>query len=249
MATEGYKPFVTIYSTFLQRAYDQVVHDVAIQNLPVRFAMDRAGLVGADGQTHAGAFDIAYLGCLPNFVIMAPADEAELMHMVATAAAYDDGPIALRYPRGEGVGVDLPEKPEILPIGKGRIVQKGKKLAILSFGTRLQECKLAAQILKDKMNIEVTIADARFSKPLDEDMITSLAQKHDSIITIEEGSRGGFGSAVLEFLSNKGLLDKSLKVRTMTLPDIFQDQDTQVAQYQEAGLNAKRIAALASSLL
>jgi len=249
MATEGYKPFVTIYSTFLQRAYDQVVHDVAIQNLPVRFAMDRAGLVGADGQTHAGAFDIAYLGCLPNFVIMAPADEAELMHMVATAAAYDDGPIALRYPRGEGVGVNLPEKPEILPIGKGRIIQKGKKLAILSFGTRLQECKLAAQILKDKMNIEVTIADARFSKPLDEDMITSLAQKHDSIITIEEGSRGGFGSAVLEFLSNKGLLDKSLKVRTMTLPDVFQDQDTQVAQYQEAGLNGKRIAALASSLL
>ena len=249
LATEGYKPFVTIYSTFLQRAYDQVVHDVAIQNLPVRFAMDRAGLVGADGQTHAGSFDIAYLGCLPNFVLMAPSDEAELTHMIATAAAYNDGPIALRYPRGEGIGVDIPETPEILAIGKGRIIQKGKKLALLSFGTRLEECKAAAKILKDKINIDITIADARFAKPLDEDMITSLAQKHDGIITIEEGSRGGFGSLVLEFLSNSGLLDKGLKVRAMTLPDIFQDQNDQVAQYQEAGLDAKRIAALASSLL
>tara|TARA_R110001592_G_scaffold20926_3_gene84553 strand:+ start:3207 stop:5168 length:1962 start_codon:yes stop_codon:yes gene_type:complete len=249
MATEGYKPFVTIYSTFLQRAYDQIVHDVAIQNLPVRFAMDRAGLVGADGQTHAGAFDIAYLGCLPNFVIMAPSDEAELAHMVATAAAYDDGPIALRYPRGEGCGVEMPASAEVIPIGKGRIIQKGKKLAIISLGTRLEECKAAAQILKDKMNIDITIADARFAKPLDEEMITALAQKHDSVITIEEGSRGGFGSFVLEYLSNSGLLDKGLKVRTMTLPDIFQDHDTQVAQYQEAGLNAKRIAALACSLL
>lgn len=249
MATEGYKPFVTIYSTFLQRAYDQIVHDVAIQNLPVRFAMDRAGLVGADGQTHAGAFDIAYLGCLPNFVIMAPSDEAELMHMVATAAAYDDGPIALRYPRGEGVGVEMPESANIISIGKGRIIQKGKKLALINLGARLEECKCAAQILKEKLNLEITIADARFAKPLDGELITSLAQKHDSIITIEEGSRGGFGAYVLEFLASKGLMDKGLKVRTMTLPDIFQNHDTQVAQYQEAGLNAKRIAAMASTLL
>lgn len=249
MATEGYKPFVAIYSTFLQRAYDQIVHDVAIQNLPVRFAIDRAGLVGADGQTHAGAFDISYLGCLPNFVIMAPSDEAELSHMVATATAYSDGPIALRYPRGEGTGETIPETPKAIPIGKGRIIQKGQKLAILSFGTRLEECKKAAIILKEKLNIEITIADARFAKPLDEELITKLAQSHNVIITIEEGSRGGFGAFVLEFLSENGLLDKGLKVRTMTLPDIFQDQDTPEAQYEQAGLNAHNIATLASALI
>lgn len=249
MSTEGYKPFCTIYSTFLQRAYDQVVHDVAIQNLPVRFMIDRAGLVGADGQTHAGAFDIAYLGCLPNFVIMAPSDESELAHMVATAAAYDEGPIALRYPRGEGTGIDLPEPPEILPIGKGRIIQKGKKLALLCLGPRMEECKKAAAILKDKIGIEITIADARFAKPIDTDLVKKLALSHEAIITIEEGSRGGFGANVLENLSSEGLLDKGLKVRTMTLPDKFQDQDTPDAQYDEAGLNAKHIAALASSLV
>ncbi len=249
MATEGHKPFVTIYSTFLQRAYDQVVHDVAIQNIPVRFAIDRAGLVGADGQTHAGSFDIAYLGCLPNFVIMAPADEAELMHMVATAAAYNDGPIAFRYPRGEGVGVTLPETPEILPIGKGRMIQKGKKIALLSLGTRLEECKKAAAILKDKLGLEITIADARFAKPLDTEMLEQLAKNHDALITIEEGARGGFGTYVLEHLSSHGLMDKGLKVRTMTLPDTFQDHDTPSVQYDEAGLTAHHIATLASSLI
>lgn len=249
MATEEYKPFVAIYSTFLQRAYDQIVHDVAIQNLPVRFAIDRAGLVGADGQTHAGAFDIAYLGCLPNMVVMAPSDEAELTHMVATACAYDDGPIALRYPRGEGTGVDIPEEAKAIPIGKGRIIQNGQKIALLSFGTRLEECKRAALILKEKLDIEITIADARFAKPLDEELITNLARSHNAIITIEEGSRGGFGAFVLEFLSQNGLLDKGLKVRTMTLPDIFQDQDTPEAQYEQAGLDAKSIATLASSLI
>lgn len=249
MATEGYKPFVTIYSTFLQRAYDQVVHDVAIQNLPVRFAMDRAGLVGADGQTHAGSFDIAYLGCLPNFVIMAPADEAELTHMVATAASYDDGPIALRYPRGEGTGVELPEKGEVLPIGKGRIIQKGKKVALLSLGTRLEECLKASEILKSKLDVTPTIADARFAKPLDEDLIRKLAQGHDVLITVEEGSRGGFGAFVLQFLAGEGLLDKSLKIRNLHLPDEFIDQDSPYAQYESAGLNAKQIAAAASSLI
>ena len=249
MATEGYKPFVTIYSTFMQRAYDQIIHDVALQNLPVRFCMDRAGLVGADGQTHAGSFDISYLGCLPNFVIMAPSDEQELMHMVATAAAYNDGPIAMRYPRGNGIGLELDEEAKILAIGEGRIIQKGKKLAVINLGARLEECKAAAKIIKNQMNIDITIADARFAKPLDKKMIKSLAQKHDCIITIEEGSRGGFGSYVLEFLSSSGLLDKGLKIRTMTLPDRFQDHNDQIAQYQEAGLDAKRIAALASSLI
>ncbi len=249
LATEGYKPFVTIYSTFLQRGYDQIVHDVAIQNLPVRFAIDRAGLVGADGATHAGAFDISYLGCLPNFVIMAPSDEAELMHMVATAAAYDDGPIALRYPRGEGTGAELPAAPEILGIGKGRIIQKGKKLALLNLGTRLEECKSAAALIKGKSDIDITIADARFAKPLDEDMITDLAKNHAAIITIEEGSRGGFGSYVLEFLSSNGHMDKGLKVRTMTLPDKFQDHNDPSIQYDEAGLTADHIANLASSLI
>lgn len=249
MAAEGYKPFVAIYSTFMQRAYDQIIHDVAIQNLPVRFALDRAGLVGDDGQTHAGSFDLAYLGCIPNLVIMAPSDEAELTHMVATAAAYDDGPIALRYPRGDGTGVPIPQTPEILEMGKGRIIQKGKKLALISIGTRLEECKNAAQIIKNKLGVDVTIADARFSKPLDEDLVTSLAKNHAAIITVEEGSRGGFGSSVLEFLSNNGLLDKGLKARSMTLPDIFQNQDTPISQYQDAGLNAQKIAGLASSLL
>ncbi len=249
MATEGYKPFVAIYSTFLQRGYDQIVHDVAIQNLPVRFAIDRAGLVGADGQTHAGSFDIAYLGCLPNMVIMAPANEAELINMTATAAAYNDGPIAFRYPRGEGTGEALPDQPEILKIGKGRIIQNGEKLAILSFGTRLEECKAAAQILKKNFGYDITIADARFAKPLDEELITNLAKKHDAIITIEEGSRGGFGAFVMEYLTNTGQLDKGLKLRTMTLPDLFQDHDSPDTQYEEAQLSAKHIAALASSLL
>ncbi len=249
LATEGYKPFVTIYSTFLQRAYDQIVHDVAIQNLPVRFAIDRAGLVGADGQTHAGSFDISYLGCLPNFVIMAPADESELTHMVATAAAYNNGPIAFRYPRGEGTGVELPKTPEILPIGKGRIIQKGDKLAIISLGTRLEECKKAAKTIKETLGINITIADARFAKPIDEEMIEKLAKTHDTIITIEEGSRGGFGSYVLEFLSNNGLMDNGLKVRQMTLPDIFQDHNDVNKQYDEAKLNASHIYNLATSLI
>ena len=234
LAAEGYKPFVAIYSTFLQRAYDQVVHDVAIQNLPVRFMMDRAGLVGADGQTHAGAFDIAYLGCLPNFVLMAASDEAELCHMVATAAAYDDGPIALRYPRGEGFGVDLPETATPLEIGKGRIVRKGKDVAILSYGARLQECLKAAE------QLDATVADARFAKPLDEALVRDLAQNHKTLITIEEGSRGGFGSFVLDFLANNDLTD-GLKIRTLTLPDRFQDQDAPDKQYEEAGLVMKDI--------
>jgi 1-deoxy-D-xylulose-5-phosphate synthase len=251
LATQGYKPFCTIYSTFLQRGYDQVVHDVAIQNLPVRFMMDRAGLVGADGCTHAGAFDIAYLGCLPNFVLMAASDEAELTHMVATAAAYNDGPIALRYPRGEGTGVDIPDEPEILEIGKGRIVyetpQAGKpatadktNIALLSYGTRLGECLTAAKDL-EKDGKTVTVADARFAKPLDEDLIRAVAQNHDVLVTIEEGSIGGFGSFVLDFLNRDGLLDGNLKVRNMHLPDVFQDQDAPAKQYEQAGLTAKDI--------
>ncbi len=249
LATEGYKPFVTIYSTFLQRAYDQIIHDVAIQNLPVRFAIDRAGLVGADGSTHAGSFDIAYLACLPNFVIMSPSDEAELIHMVATAAAYNDGPIAFRYPRGEGTGIELPSKAEILPIGRGRIIQKGSKIALLSFGTRLEECKKSAAMIKEQLGIDITIADARFAKPLDETMIIDLAKNHDALITIEEGSRGGFGSLVLELLSTKGLMDSGLKVRIMTLPDLFQNHGSQSSQYDEAGLTAPHITNLATSLI
>ncbi|MEC8665918.1 MAG: transketolase C-terminal domain-containing protein, partial [Pseudomonadota bacterium] len=242
MATEGYKPFCAIYSTFLQRAYDQIVHDVCIQNLPVRFAMDRAGLVGADGCTHAGAFDIAYLSCLPNMVVMAASDEAELKHMVATAAAYNDGPIAFRYPRGNGVGVDMPERGEVLPIGKGRIVYQtpdkkdGDKIALFCFGTRLQECKKAAAMLEDKGH-SVTIADARFAKPLDIDLTKQLATDHDLMITIEEGSRGGFGSIVLETLANEDLLG-TCRIKTMHLPDTFQDQDSPDKQYGEAGLLA-----------
>lgn len=243
MATEGYKPFCAIYSTFLQRAYDQVVHDVAIQNLPVRFALDRAGLVGADGPTHAGSFDIAYLGCLPNMVVMAAADEAELVHMVATAAAYDDGPIAFRYPRGEGVGVDMPEKGVPLPIGKGRIVREGSRIAILSLGTRLSEAQRAAEDLEAR-GLSTTVADARFAKPLDEELILRLARDHEVLITVEEGSIGGFGSFVLQLLSDKGALDRgTLKVRSMILPDTYIDQDKPERMYAQAGLDAAGIVA------
>ena len=237
LATEGFKPFVAIYSTFLQRAYDQVVHDVAIQNLPVRFALDRAGLVGADGATHAGSFDLAYLGCLPNFVIMAAADETELVHMVATQAAIDDHPSALRYPRGEGVGIDLPAVGVALPIGKGRIVRQGTTVALLSLGTRLQECLKAADQLV-AYGLSATVADARFAKPLDHDLIKSLAQNHEVLVTIEEGSRGGFGSFVLHYLAEEGLLDGGLKVRTMVLPDVFMDHGKPEQMYDAAGLNS-----------
>jgi 1-deoxy-D-xylulose-5-phosphate synthase len=240
LACEGMKPFATIYSTFLQRAYDQVVHDVAIQQLPVRFAMDRAGLVGADGQTHAGAFDVAYLGCLPGFVIMAAADEVELMHMVATAASIDDRPSALRYPRGEGVGLPLPAKGEVLPIGKGRIVKEGTKIALLSFGTRLQECLKAAQEL-DGMGLSTTVADARFAKPLDTDLVDRLAREHEVLITIEEGAIGGFASQVLHRLANSGALENGLKIRPMVLPDKFLDHDAPAKQYDTAQLNAVHI--------
>lgn len=241
LATEGLKPFCAIYSTFLQRGYDQIVHDVALQNLPVRFAIDRAGLVGADGQTHAGAFDIPYLGCLPNMMLMAASDEAELMHMVATAAAYNEGPCAFRYPRGEGLGVQMPEEGVPLAIGKGRIVQEGSDIALLSYGTRLEECRLAAKILEEK-GLSVTIADARFAKPLDTDLISQLARHHKKLFTLEEGSRGGFGAYVLEYLAESGLLDKGLHIRTLHLPDTFQDHNSQPKQYDEAGLSAKFIA-------
>ncbi|MCA3610796.1 MAG: 1-deoxy-D-xylulose-5-phosphate synthase [Methylobacterium sp.] len=240
MATEGYKPFCAIYSTFLQRGYDQLVHDVALQNLPVRFAMDRAGLVGADGATHAGAFDLAYLCCLPNMVVMAAADEAELVHMVRTCAAYDIGPIALRYPRGDGVGVEMPERGEILPIGKGRIIREGNHIAILSLGTRLGESLKAAEEL-EKLGLSTSVADARFAKPLDRDLIRRLAGSHEVLITIEEGSRGGFGAMVLHALAEEGLLDGGLAVRTLTLPDIYQDHDTPARQYADAGLDAAGI--------
>lgn len=248
LATEGYKPFCAIYSTFLQRGYDQLVHDVAIQNLPVRFMMDRAGLVGADGATHAGAFDLAYLCCLPNMVVMAASDEAELMHMVATAAACDDAPTAVRYPRGEGVGVELPAKGTPLPIGKGRIIREGNHIALLSLGTRLADCLKAADEL-GASGLSVTVADARFAKPLDADLITTLAQNHSILITVEEGSRGGFGAHVLHFLSEQGLLDNGLKIRTLTLPDLFQDHDTPARQYAEAGLDARGIADTVRTLL
>jgi 1-deoxy-D-xylulose-5-phosphate synthase len=242
LATEGFRPFTAIYSTFLQRAYDQVVHDVAIQRLPVRFVLDRAGLVGADGPTHAGSFDIAYLGCLPGFVLMAAADEAELAHMVATAAAIDDRPSALRYPRGEGIGVPLPAEGVPLEIGKGRIVREGGKIALLSFGTRLAECLKAADELAT-LGLSATVADARFAKPLDLDLILRLAREHEVLITIEEGSIGGFGSFVLHELAEAGVLDRGLKVRSMVLPDVFQDQDSPAAMYVQAGLDAKSIVA------
>ncbi|TWB24743.1 1-deoxy-D-xylulose-5-phosphate synthase [Nitrospirillum amazonense] len=240
MATEGYKPFVAIYSTFLQRGYDQLVHDVSIQNLPVRFAMDRAGLVGADGATHAGAFDLAYLCCLPNMVVMAAADEAELVHMVATSVAYDAGPIALRYPRGEGVGVEMPEKGEVLPIGKGRIVREGNTVAILSLGTRLGEACKAAEDLAAR-GLSTTVADARFAKPIDRELVRRLAVEHEVLITIEEGSVGGFGAQVMQFLAEEGLFDSGLKFRPMVLPDRYQEHDNPAKQYDEAGLNATGI--------
>jgi 1-deoxy-D-xylulose-5-phosphate synthase len=242
LATEGYKPFATIYSTFLQRAYDQVVHDVAIQRLPVRFAMDRAGLVGADGPTHAGAFDVAYLGCLPGFVLMAAADEAELVHMVATAVAIDDRPSALRYPRGEGRGVPMPEEGIPLEIGKGRILREGTKVALLSYGARLGECLKAADELAS-FGLSTTVADARFAKPLDVDMLLRLAREHEVLVTIEEGSIGGFGSFALQTLAEHGVLDRGLKIRSMVLPDFFIDQDSPNAMYAKAGLDAKGIVA------
>ncbi len=248
LATEGYKPFCAIYSTFLQRGYDQLVHDVAIQNLPVRFALDRAGLVGADGATHAGAFDIAYLTCLPNMTVMAASDEAELVHMVATAAAHDSGPIALRYPRGEGVGVDLPKQGEILPIGKGRVVREGSRIAILSLGTRLGEALKAAEELAAR-GLSTTVADARFAKPLDRELILRLAATHKLLITVEEGAAGGFGAHVLTLLSDAGALEHGLKVRTMTLPDTFQDHDKPERMYAAAGLDAKGIVAKAIAAL
>jgi 1-deoxy-D-xylulose-5-phosphate synthase len=242
LASEGFKPFAAIYSTFLQRAYDQVVHDVAIQRLPVRFALDRAGLVGADGPTHAGSFDLAYLGCLPGFVLMAAADEAELKHMVATAAAIDDRPSAFRYPRGEGIGVELPEHGQVLEIGKGRVLREGSTVAILSLGTRLQEAIRAADQLAT-FGLSTTVADARFAKPLDHDLIRRLAQGHEVLITIEEGSVGGFGSHVLQFLASSGLLDRGLKVRPMVLPDEFIDHDKPEKMYEKAGLHAQGIVA------
>jgi len=244
MATEGMKPFCAIYSTFLQRAYDQVVHDVAIQRLPVRFAMDRAGLVGNDGATHAGSFDITYLGCLPGMVIMGPSDEAELMHAVATAAAIDDRPSAFRYPRGEGVGVALPTKGEVLALGQGRVMREGSSVAILSFGTRLADAMRAADELAAR-GLPTTVADARFAKPLDTALIEQLARHHEVLITIEEGAVGGFSSAVLQHLAWKGLLDGGLKVRPMVLPDRFIDHDSQAKQLAEAGLTAKHIVAAA----
>ena len=240
LATEGMKPFAVIYSTFLQRAYDQIVHDVAIQNLPVRFAMDRAGLVGADGATHAGSFDIAYLGCLPNFVLMAPADELELMHMVATAAAIDDQPSAFRYPRGEGIGLELPARGEVLPLGKGRIIREGTKVALLSYGCRMPEVLKAADELAAK-GLSTTVADARFCKPLDSELVRRLAREHEVLITIEEGSIGGFATHVMHDLAHAGLLESGVKFRPMTLPDFFIDHDAPQKQYDVAGLNARHI--------
>jgi len=248
LSTEGFKPFCAIYSTFLQRAYDQVVHDVAIQRLPVRFAMDRAGLVGADGATHAGSFDIAYLGCLPGMVLMAAADEAELCHMVATAAAIDDRPSALRYPRGEGVGVELPARGTPLQIGRGRVLREGTAVALLSYGTRLQECLKAAEDLAAR-GLSATVADARFAKPLDEDLVRRLAREHEVLITIEEGGVGGFASHVLQYLATTGMLDGGLKIRPMVLPDRFIDHNKPEIQYAEAGLDAKHIVATALAAL
>ena len=242
LATEGFKPFATIYSTFLQRAYDQVVHDIAIQRLPVRFALDRAGLVGADGPTHAGSFDVAYLGCLPGFVLMAAADEAELVHMVATQVAIDDRPSALRYPRGEGRGVPMPEEGIPLEIGKGRILREGHKVALFSYGARLGECLKAADELA-ALGLSTTVADARFAKPLDTDLLLRLAREHEVLVTIEEGAIGGFGSQVLQTLADNGVLDAGLKIRAMILPDIFIDQDTPAAMYAKAGLDARGIVA------
>jgi 1-deoxy-D-xylulose-5-phosphate synthase len=248
MAADGYKPFAAIYSTFLQRAYDQIVHDVAIQNLPVRFAIDRAGLVGADGQTHAGSFDVAYLGCLPNFILMACADEAELCHMVATAVAYDEGPCAFRFPRGESVGVDMPEIGDILEIGKGRIIQEGSKVAILSYGGRMVEVMKAADELAAK-GLPTTVADARFAKPLDTDLVERLAKEHEVLITIEEGSIGGFAARVMDHLIRNDKIVPGLKIRPMTLPDKFQNQASPFDMYSEAKLNAPDITTTALEAL
>ena len=248
LAAEGMKPFAAIYSTFLQRAFDQVVHDVAIQKLPVRFAIDRAGLVGNDGQTHAGSFDVTYLGCLPGFVIMAAGDEADLVHMVSTCVAIDDAPSALRYPRGEGVGAPLPEPGVPLEIGRGRILREGTTIALLNFGGRLTECMKAAQELA-AYGLSATVADARFAKPLDTDLVGRLAREHEVVITVEEGAIGGFGSHVLHHLAMSGMLDHGLKIRTMVLPDVFLDHDSPAAQYDRAGLNARHIVAMALSAL
>ncbi len=248
LAAEGFKPFCAIYSTFLQRAYDQIVHDVAIQNLPVRFAIDRAGLVGADGPTHAGSFDIAYLGCLPNMVVMAAADEAELAHMVATAADYNEGPIAFRYPRGEGVGVEMPERGQPLAIGRGRIVREGSRIALLSLGTRLAEFLKAAEELGSR-GLSTTVADARFAKPLDTALVKQLAREHVVLLTVEEGSIGGFGSFVLNYLAEAGLLDQGLRVRSLTLPDRFLEHDKPERLYALAGLDARAIVAKALAAL
>jgi 1-deoxy-D-xylulose-5-phosphate synthase len=249
LATEGMRPFCALYSTFLQRAYDQVVHDVAIQKLPVRFALDRAGLVGADGATHAGLYDLAYLGCLPDFVVMAPADEAELAHMVATAAAYDEGPSAFRYPRGEGVGVELPARGQVLEIGRGRVVREGATVALLSLGTRLRAATDAAEELALK-GVSTTVADARFMKPLDRDLILRLAREHEVLITVEEAApSGGFGATVLQLLATEGVLDRGLKIRTLALPDRFIDHDKPERQIIESGLDAKSIVAAALGAL
>ena len=241
LATEGYKPYAAIYSTFLQRAYDQVVHDVALQSLPVRFAIDRAGLVGADGPTHAGSFDITYLSTLPNFIVMAASDESELVKMINTSVHINDRPSAFRYPRGNGIGLEMPSISEVIEIGKGRVIKEGKKVAILNFGTRLEECKKASDLLLEK-GIDITIIDARFAKPLDEKLIMEAATNHEVLISIEEGSIGGFGSHVMQFLSDRGIFDKGLKFRSMILPDLFIDQDTPEKMYEKAGLDSLSIA-------
>ena len=248
MAASGLRPFCAIYSTFLQRGYDQVVHDVALQNLPVRFAVDRAGLVGADGATHAGAFDVGFLTALPNMTVMAASDEAELMHMVATAAAHDSGPIAFRYPRGEGEGVPLPEKGEILEIGRGRVVQEGSDVAILSFGAQLSDALSAAERLESE-GVSVTVADARFAKPLDTALIETLARNHGGLITLEQGAEGGFGSAVLHHLARSGLLDGGLAIRPMPLTDRFIHQASPAEMYADAGLTVDDICAMALGIL
>ena len=248
LAARGMKPFCAIYSTFLQRAYDQIVHDVALQNLPVRFALDRAGLVGADGPTHAGAFDIAYLSCLPNMVVMAPSDEAELVHAVATAAAHDSGPIAVRYPRGEGVGLDMPEQGEPLQIGKGRVIQRGRDVALLSLGSRLSDAMMAANRL-ERAGFSVTVADARFAKPIDFQLVRELAVRHKVLITIEEGSSGGFGSAVVQYLADSDLMDGKLKTRSLRLPDAFLEHNSPQAMIAAAGLDSTAIARTALAAL
>ena len=248
LATEGYKPFAAIYSTFLQRAYDQVVHDVAIQSLPVRFAIDRAGLVGADGATHAGSFDITYLSTLPNFVVMAASDEAELVRMINTSVNINDRPSAFRYPRGNGIGIELPNIEEVLEIGKGRIISNGKHVAILKLGARLNECKQASEVLK-KRGISTSIFDARFAKPLDNKTILELASNHEAVLTIEEGSIGGFGSHVTKLLSDRGFFDRGLRFRSMILPDIFLDQDSPDNMYKTAGLDCNTIVEKIESIL